>query len=108
MWTYIIKNIRSNASIYEIKELPSPNGDPYYESKGKDINDFQKDLFIVTQDREFLIDEKLKIYALTRIYTEDQDNKEITKEKTVHFNNINLQLTFNFDGPKSKERHYKA
>ena len=83
MWTYIIKNIRSNESIYEIKELPSPNGDPYHESKGKDLNDFQKDLFIVTQDREFLIDEKLKIYALTRIYTEDQDNKEITKEKTA-------------------------
>jgi DNA replication protein DnaC len=83
MWTYIIKNIASNASIYEIKEVPSPNGDTYYEAKGKDINDFQKDLFIVTQDREFLIDEKLKIYALAQIYSEDQDNKELSKEKTA-------------------------
>ena len=83
MWTYIIKNIASNASIYEIKEVPSSNGDTYYEAKGKDIDDFQKDLFIVTQDREFLIDEKLKIYAVTQIYSEDQENKEVTKEKTA-------------------------
>lgn len=82
-WTYIIKNVAHNDSIYEIKELPSSNSDPYYDSKKKDLNDFQKDLFIVTQDREFLIDEKLKIYALTQIYTEDQDSKEVPKDKTA-------------------------
>ena len=81
-WNYIIKSIKDNKTIYEIKELPGPSGEPFGNT-AKDIKDYQKELFIVTQEREFLIDEKLKIYAITRIYVEDQDNKEETKTKTA-------------------------
>lgn len=81
-WNYIIKNIESNKSIYEIKEMANPTTGPY-ENPSKDIKDFQKELFIVTQEKEFLIDEKLKIYAVTRVFVEDQENKEETKTKTA-------------------------
>ena len=81
-WNYIIKNIESNKSIYEIKEMANPTSGPY-DNSSKDIKDFQKELFIVTQEKEFLIDEKLKIYAVTRAFVEDQDNKEETKTKTA-------------------------
>jgi len=82
-WNYIIKNIENNKTIHEIKEFPNPNNNNMnYDSQCKDLKDYQKELFIVSQENQFLIDENLKIYAITRIYSENQDEKENSKSST--------------------------
>jgi hypothetical protein len=67
LWYYISKNIANNKTITEIREMTNVK-----QPDGK-----KKDIFIVSQNKSFIIDEYLKIYGYTTIDTET--NKE---EKT--------------------------
>jgi len=69
----IMKTFEDNNSVYEIKELGGASLS-HCESKG--VNDYLKELFIVTQKGEFIINEPLQIYALMENYTENQEDKE--------------------------------
>jgi len=75
---YIMAHIENNKSVYQIKEIAGPMP-THGESRG--LKDYQKELFLVIQEREFLIDARLKLYATTRIYSETQDDKENVASK---------------------------
>lgn len=77
--SYIIRNIENNGSIYEIKEIGGSVISNWELKEAKELKDYQNELFLVTQEKEFLIDETLKIYAITRIYTETEEDKGANK-----------------------------
>jgi preprotein translocase subunit SecA len=66
IWFYIIENIQNNPSIRQIKEMTNV----------KQPNGKKTDIFIVSQDNRFIVDEKLKIYGYTVLDSEtNQDEK---------------------------------
>jgi len=71
LWYYIIENVGNNKTITTIKEYSFENPS-YLKNDKRDIG-----IYMVTQDKQFLISEKLGIYAYTFIKNEsqDQDNK---------------------------------
>ena len=78
IWNHIIKNIETNKSIYKIKE----NHTNHQSSLSNNNDDKRKslDLFMVYQNKHFLIDDY--IYAKTEIeYESDKDEKEKTSVK---------------------------
>jgi chaperone BCS1 len=80
LWSYIINNIEKNNTIYQIKETSSN-----YDSNAKYREDRkQEDIFIVFQNRHFLIDED--IYVHSEIEKDEGNQKEekiITKTDTI-------------------------
>jgi len=79
VWNHIIKNIENNKTIYKIKESHSN----YQSSVSNNNEDRRKisDLFMVYQNKHFLIDDA--IYAKAEIEHEsDKDDKEKTTVRT--------------------------
>ena len=80
IWNYIINNIEKNKTIYQIKETSSN-----YDSTAKYREDKkQEDIFIVFQNKHFLIDED--IYVHSEIEKDEGNQKEekiITKTDTI-------------------------
>ena len=80
LWTYIINNIEKNKTIYQIKETSSN-----YDSTAKYREDKKhEDIFIVFQNRHFLIDDD--IYVHSEIEKDEGNQKEekiITKTDTI-------------------------
>ncbi len=80
MWNYIINNIEKNNTIYQIKETSSN-----YDSNAKYREDRKhEDIFIVFQNRHFLIDDD--IYVHSEIEKDEGNQKEekiITKTDTI-------------------------
>lgn len=71
----IIINIKTNTTIFEIQE--------YITSKRYTEN-IESDMYIITQERPFLYNEDLKIYAVTSIEKESTDpDKKTSGTKTV-------------------------
>ena len=94
IWNYIIKNIENTTSIYEIKEIGGASLG-WGETKG--LQDYQKELFLVIQKNEFLIDKKLKIYAIAENYTESHEDKEsATSKNPVKIDKFEIKL-FSFE-----------
>jgi len=80
MWNYIINNIEKNKTIYQIKETSSN-----YDSAAKYREDKKhEDIFIVFQNKHFLIDDD--IYVHSEIEKDEGNQKEekiITKTDTI-------------------------
>ena len=80
MWNYIITHIEKNKTIYQIKETTSN-----YDSSAKYREDKKnEDIFIVFQNRHFLIDDD--IYVHSEIEKDEGNQKEekiITKTDTI-------------------------
>lgn len=72
IWEFIINNIQHNQSIVEITE----NMNNFNHCSRTDTSNGLTNLFIVTQKREFLLDSKLEIYALTEIKTEESSGEK--------------------------------
>jgi len=76
VWDYIIQNIDKNNMIYQIKESLSA-----YDSLSQEKHLKITDIFIVYQNKHFLIDKN--IYAYTQVNREeDNDKKENNNTKT--------------------------
>jgi len=92
VWQEINNNICKNTSIYEIKDfltLTSNNEDSYGENTNNDsTND---GVYIVSQKREFVFNETLKIYAITNISKEDSDGEK-EKKNNAKVDNIDITL----------------
>lgn len=69
----IVNNIDSNDSIMEIKE--------YITFKRYD-SDNLKDMYIITQERNFLYNKELEIYGSVEIVGEETENKKLQNAKT--------------------------
>ena len=69
LWKYIIENIETNHTIYEITENNS------FSDENAGQENYKNNLFFVSQPQEFLINEELKIYARTTLINNKSDNK---------------------------------
>lgn len=81
IWEYIIDNIETNPSVYEIREFHSFKNEYTNRFKQCEDKEFKNDLFIVSQKMRFLFNEPLKIYAYAYTYSENLGDKE-EKSKT--------------------------
>jgi ATP-dependent Zn protease len=91
VWAYIIESIDKNDMIYQIKETITSHDSLSYDHKKKTM-----DIFIVYQNKHFLIDEN--IYAYTQVNREeDNDKKENNSTKidiiTIEIYSYVLSLT---------------
>jgi len=91
VWSYIIKSIDKNDMIYQIKETITSHDSLSYDHKKKTM-----DIFIVYQNKHFLIDDN--IYAFTQVNREeDNDKKENNSTKidiiTIEIYSYVLSLT---------------
>jgi len=77
IWNYIISNIDKNKTIYMIKETHS-NFQNSEQGANKRKN---MDIFMVSQNRHFTIDNNIFVKTETQ-YEDDSDDKEKTKSKT--------------------------
>ena len=74
IWTYILKNINTNNSIYELREIKNM-------IKVRLDDDYLQQLegtYIVSQKEHFVLDEELGIYASTYEDTERSDEKVVS------------------------------
>jgi len=80
IWTYIINNIEKNTTIYQIKETSSN-----YDSTAKYREDKkQEDIFIVFQNKHFLIDEDIFVHSeIEKDEGNQKEEKIITKTDTI-------------------------
>jgi ATP-dependent 26S proteasome regulatory subunit len=68
IWFYIIEHIKENTSIHQIREMMNV----------KQPNGKTTDIFIVSQNNYFMVDESLKIYAYTIIDFETNKDEKST------------------------------
>ena len=80
IWNYIINNIEKNTTIYQIKETSSN-----YDSTAKYREDKkQEDIFIVFQNKHFLIDEDIFVHSeIEKDEGNQKEEKIITKTDTI-------------------------
>lgn len=79
IWFYIMKNIPNNKTIYEIREM----------SKVKQPDGKTTDMFIVSQNNVFLVDDILKIYGYTKINMEDNSDD---KTRNIRIKNERIEI----------------
>ena len=70
LWYYLDSIIETNTSVYQIKEFHS------YSGKNKNNND-NDSFYIINQPTSFLIDNKLQIYAHTKIFSSETEDKKL-------------------------------
>jgi len=92
LWQYIIENIEKNKMIYQIKESVSSHDSLSNNGKGHKVTD----IFIVFQNKHFLIDKD--IYVYTSVNREDEvDKKEQNNTKidiiTIEIYSYTLSLS---------------
>jgi hypothetical protein len=80
IWKEIIHSINTNKSIYEIKDIFS-----------NDYNDTNS-IYIVSQSKEFIFNEKLQIYAKTTISTETAPESSKIIKSNTKMNTIEITL----------------
>ena len=80
MWVYIINNIETNKTIYQIKETSSN-----YDSNAKYREDKKhEDIFIVFQNKQFLIDDDIYVHSeIEQDEGRQKDEKITTKTDTI-------------------------
>jgi len=67
----IVTNIKTNSSIYEIKEFITS-----FTTTRRNGNKIESDMYIISQKRSFLYNKELQIYATGVIEKEDSDSKD--------------------------------
>ena len=102
-WNKIINNIDSNESINEIKDFLTLTQNSSYYGDDKE-NEKNNDAFIVSQKTPFIFNAELKIFALTKIFSEESTND---KEKgiTSKIDNIEIIL-FSYESSLSTMKSY--
>ena len=83
IWEYIIENIDQNKMIYQIKESISTHDSMNYEKKNKIT-----DIFIVFQNKQFLIDKD--IYAFTQVNREEEHDKKESNNSKIDIITIEI------------------
>jgi len=92
VWSEIIKNIDTNSSISEIKDFLTLTPNNYYYGNDEEKNNSKNnDAFIVSQKTPFIFNKELKIYALTKIFSEEASNDK-EKGTTSKIDNIEIVL----------------
>jgi len=109
VWFEIIKNIDKNPSISEIKDFLTLTQNNYYDnSEEKNSNDnnntSNNDVFIVSQKTPFVFNAELKIYALTKIFSEETKNDK-NKGTTSKIENIEIIL-YSYDSSLAAMKKY--
>ena len=82
IWFYIIENIKDNTSIHQMREMMNV----------KQPNGKTTDIFIVSQNDTFIVDESLKIYAYTTIDSETNKDDKSTNSVRVKSEKIEITL----------------
>lgn len=92
VWNEIIENIDTNPSISEIKDFLTLTQNSYY-NNGEENNsrNNNNDVFIVSQKTPFIFNAELKIYALTKIFSEEATNDK-DRGTTSKIDNIEIIL----------------
>ena len=76
LWHFIVEDIETNNSITSLKE--------YCSKMNKDKNAHDLDIYMVVQNERFLISEKYKIYAYTTLNSENNEDGEKKKYKSIN------------------------
>ena len=80
IWFYIIENIQDNTSIYQMREMTNV----------KQPNGKTTDIFIVSQNDRFLVDESLQIYAYNKI---DSETSKDEKSSNIRMKSEKIEIT---------------
>ena len=106
VWNEIIKNIDKNSSISEIKDFLTLTPNNYYgnDEENKNNNNNNNDVFIVSQKTPFVFNAELKIYALTKIFSEEATNDK-EKGTTSKIDNIEIVL-YSYESSLATMKNY--
>jgi len=104
VWSEIIKNIDKNPSISEIKDFLTLTPNNYYGNDEENKNNNNNDVFIVSQKTPFIFNAELKIYALTKIFSEEASNDK-EKGTTSKIDNIEIIL-YSYDSSLTAMKSY--
>ena len=111
VWSEIIKNIDTNTSISEIKDFLTLTSNNYYGYSGENNdnnnnnnNNNNNDVFIVSQKIPFIFNAELKIYALTKIFSEESTNDK-EKGTTSKIDNIEIVL-YSYESSLATMKNY--
>jgi len=104
VWQEIVDNIDNNPSIYELKDFftLTPQ-DEYNNDKTDDANNKDDNIYIVLQTRAFLFNDKLKIYAKTKIM--EDDNNSDKEKRTSKIDTIDIIL-YSYQSSMSQIKSY--
>ena len=80
IWFYIIENIQDNTSIYQMREMTNV----------KQPNGKTTDIFIVSQNDRFMVDESLQIYAYNKI---DSETSKDEKSSNIRMKSEKIEIT---------------
>ena len=80
IWFYIIENIQDNTSIHQMREMTNVK-----QPNGKTI-----DIFIVSQNDRFIVDESLQIYAYNKI---DSETSKDEKSSNIRMKSEKIEIT---------------
>jgi len=80
IWFYIVEHIPTNPTIHEIREM----------TKVKQPNGKTNDIFIVSQNNAFLVDDTLQIYGYTKINNEDSSEEKV---RSVRIKSEKIEIT---------------
>jgi hypothetical protein len=81
IWFYIMEHIPTNTTIHEIREM----------TKVKQPNGKSSDIFIVSQNNAFIVDDVLKIYGYTKLNNEDSNDDN--KVRSVRIKSEKIEIT---------------
>ena len=106
VWSEIIKNIDKNSSISEIKDFLTLTPNNYYgnDEVNKNNKNNNNDVFIVSQKTPFVFNAELKIYALTKIFSEEATNDK-EKGTTSKIDNIEIVL-YSYESSLATMKNY--
>ena len=102
-WNKIINEIDKNSSINEIKDFLTLTQNSSYYGDDKE-NEKNNDAFIVSQKTPFIFNKELKIFALTKIFSEESTNDK-EKGVTSKIDNIEIIL-FSYESSLSAMKTY--
>lgn len=80
IWFYIIENIKDNNSIHQMREMTNV----------KQPNGKTTDIFIVSQNDIFIVDESLQIYAYNKI---DSETSKDEKSSNIRMKSEKIEIT---------------
>ena len=106
VWNEIIENIDTNPSISELKDFLTLTPNNYYghSAENNDNTNKSNDVFIVSQKTPFVFNAELKIYALTKIFSEEATNDK-EKGTTSKIDNIEIIL-YSYDSSLTVMKNY--
>ena len=102
-WNKIINEIDKNSSVNEIKDFLTLTQNSSYYGDDKE-NEKNNDAFIVSQKTPFIFNKELKIFALTKIFSEESTNDK-EKGLTSKIDNIEIIL-FSYESSLSTMKTY--